>query len=366
MSSISTTINNGIELGIAYASPLTITASGFVNAGTSGYHGAAVYAAAAAVLALVNQGRISIAGTGVAVFEGTDQRLTLNNSGTIGAVADAVYLQHYGPITNSGTILSTAAIAINDSSALQVTNATGDLISGYGVAIKAPAAGVTNDGTIRGTSTHSIAIYLNGGASSTVDNTGLIAASYNALEIVGAANVSNSSAGTISATANWGIRINGAATITNDGTISGGANAIHLFSDSTVVNTGHIAGADAIIAAGALSLANAGTIAGTYGTGIVLGSGTVSNSASGLISSVGYTAVTISGGAGTVTNAGTITGYAGVAFYAAGTASQTLIDSGTIIGSGGAAISFGAGIDCADGEVHQVQAGAGQRACAGS
>jgi hypothetical protein len=59
MSTISNTITNGITLSTTngsgtYASPLTITSTGYVNAGTTGVNGAAVYAAAAAAVTLVN------------------------------------------------------------------------------------------------------------------------------------------------------------------------------------------------------------------------------------------------------------------------------------------------------------------------
>jgi hypothetical protein len=54
MSAISATITNGIEFGIDYPSPLTITSTGFINAGTNGYRGAAIYAGAATALLLVN------------------------------------------------------------------------------------------------------------------------------------------------------------------------------------------------------------------------------------------------------------------------------------------------------------------------
>src|SRR5271154_3911643 len=107
MSTISTTKNSGIELGISYPSPLTITSTGYVNAGTNGFNSAAVYAAAAQSLALYNYGRIRAAGTVQGVHEGSDQGLSVTNSGPITAAADAVYLQSPGPITNSGTIVST-------------------------------------------------------------------------------------------------------------------------------------------------------------------------------------------------------------------------------------------------------------------
>src|SRR5262245_6596372 len=102
MSSISNTITSGIELATTsspgtYASPLTITSTGYVNAGTSGFGSGAVYASGAAVLTLVNQGRIRAAGTVIGVLEGAANGLTLNNTGTITAAAGVgVSLAHSG------------------------------------------------------------------------------------------------------------------------------------------------------------------------------------------------------------------------------------------------------------------------------
>src|SRR5215472_658271 len=88
--------------GTTYASPLTVTSTGYVNAGTNGANGAAVYAAAPAALTLINQGRIKAAGTVIGVDDGAaSSSLSVNNTGTITAAADAVYLRHGDTVTNS-------------------------------------------------------------------------------------------------------------------------------------------------------------------------------------------------------------------------------------------------------------------------
>src|SRR4051794_17135515 len=105
MSTISGTLTTGTFLGTGYASPLTITPTGYINAGTAGKggagNGAAVYAAQGgpSVVTLVNQGRIRAAGTVRGVFKGTVGGLSINNSGTISAAADAIALQRGGPVT---------------------------------------------------------------------------------------------------------------------------------------------------------------------------------------------------------------------------------------------------------------------------
>jgi hypothetical protein len=346
MSTISTTKYNGIQLGTSYASPLTISSTGFINAGTNGYNGAAVYAAAAAQsLALYNEGRIVAAGTVQGVHEGVDLGLLISNTGTISAVADGIVLQGTGPVFNSGTILSSGSVAIQGNAGLQVTNAIGGQISGYGVGIKAASATITNYGTVQGTSTVSTAVYLNGGGDNgTVSNYGLLSAAYFGVQFRDSGTLTNR--GTIASTGRYGVRFDGAtASITNSGTITGN-NALRVAGDGTVSNTGHIVGLNAVAILGTASLVNLATIDATYGTGVSLGSGgTVSNAAAGVITATRYAGINVGGGASTITNEGTISGYTGINFTGAGASSQTVIDSGTIIGSGGAAIVFGTGDD---------------------
>lgn len=178
MSTINGTINNGIEFGIDYLSPLTITSSGYVNAGTSGLNGAAVYAAAAASLYLLNQGRIKGTGTVVGVDDGATNGFSINNTGTITAGANGIFLAHSGPVTNSGTIISTGSYGIRESSvALQITNTGTGLISGYSAGIRGLSGTISNSGTITATGTASDAIKLNAtgaAGASTVSNTGTI------------------------------------------------------------------------------------------------------------------------------------------------------------------------------------------------
>jgi hypothetical protein len=75
----------GIDLGVGYATPLMITSTGCVNAGTNGFSGgdaAVVYAALGGgpplLLTSVNQGRISATGTVLGVFEQTASSLSID------------------------------------------------------------------------------------------------------------------------------------------------------------------------------------------------------------------------------------------------------------------------------------------------
>src|SRR5215831_16297544 len=131
MTTISTTITNGIELGLPsknYPPPLTITTTGYINT-TIGYHGAAIYAANNSTLYLNNQGRIRITQIGNSGIEDG------NNNGF--------------SINNSGTIISTANDGIGArAGGLQITNTGSGLISGYSNGINLNNGGtISNSGT---------------------------------------------------------------------------------------------------------------------------------------------------------------------------------------------------------------------------
>src|SRR5215469_15092257 len=159
MSTISGTINNGITLASTsgpdtYASPLGITSTGYVNAGTNGAsYGptvqAAVVAEAAAPLYLLNQGRIRAAGTVIGVLDGSTNGFSVNNTGTITAAAGAGVLLNAGDtLTSSGTIISTGKAGVSFSGAANITNSGTALISGYTAGIEAARGYVNNSGTI--------------------------------------------------------------------------------------------------------------------------------------------------------------------------------------------------------------------------
>jgi fibronectin-binding autotransporter adhesin len=175
MTTISNTITNGIELGITYPSPLTITTTGYINAGNSGYHGAAVYGAAASSLTLTNQGRISITQVGaVGIEDATNTGFTINNSGTVSAeYGGGIYLTHQGPLANSGTIFSNDNIGVvATNGGVQITNTGTGLISGYADGLYLKNGGtVSNSGTITGTGFHGAGIRIRNGAA-TVSNSG--------------------------------------------------------------------------------------------------------------------------------------------------------------------------------------------------
>jgi hypothetical protein len=298
MSTISTTISHGITLGGSYASPLIITNTGEVT-----YNGVAIY----------------------------------SSSG--------------GTVVNSGQIASTNSYAVKGGINLVMTNAAGGVVTGYLVGVWAAAATLVNRGTIKETGNSGSAIYLaDTGPDGIVTNYGLVSAVYRGVRFRGTGSLDN--AGTIASSGRYGVELDGAVGVTNTGLISGSNNGLIFQLNGSLNNTGQIVGSNALALRGTGSIGNSGTIDATYGTGIVLGSGIISNASAGLIEATGasnpgtyYAAISITTGAVTIVNAGTISSGVGIVVDTAASASQTVIDTGTIAGTGGTAIAFGSGND---------------------
>jgi hypothetical protein len=211
---------------------------------------------------------------------------------------------------------------------------------------------VVNYGVVRSEGVGSYAGVELLNSSSSLDNHGTIVSNWYGVYIYGGLLTNE---GTISSGSRFGVFSRGALSIVNTGSISG-AVGIKALSGVTLSNTaGTISGSIGVeVSGGTGSVVNSSVIAAGYGAGVALAAGgSVTNTTGGYISSHGnYTGVAISGGAGVVDNAGTISGYRGIYLYASGIAGQTVIDSGTIIGSGGTAVKFGA-----DNDLMQLQPG---------
>jgi hypothetical protein len=309
----------------------------------------------------------------------------VDNSGTISATDYGVSMPYgTGTVINSGTIEASIA-GIDLASGGGVTNAGSGFIEGYlnGVDIKGAAGTITNTGTILNTDKRSgrgVALYH--GGSVTNSGTGLIQGVNAGVYITGGAGtVTNSGTiiatgfpGTISAGISFGdgtvvnsglidgkgpavvYAIRGSGSVINSGLIQG-ANYLSAGSidnvasgrivaqvrAATVTNRGTIVEGTRLAITGAVSIYNSGVIAGVNASGVVTNLGVINGGITGPGLAMGggtvfnmgvIGGVVINGSVGTLTNSGTIFG---VSLAAGG----TVIDSGTIIGSGGTALTFG-------------------------
>jgi Hint domain len=245
-----------------------------------------------------------------------DSGATWKVNGTVGAGVTLI---------NSGDVVAPLTL---DAGAV-LTNTSGGAIGGTGVGyavtgVGAGPATVVNAGSIAGTGSRGVGIYLSdGGKVANSATAALISGSFDAIIVKGAAGtVSNY--GTIMSTAAAGVALYEAGSVTNgaDGT-------------TTALISGHLDGVDINGAAG--TVANYGTITGTLGTGIDLfDGGSVTNSATAALITGGFDAIIVKGAAGTVSNDGTITSTAaaGIALYQAGSVTNGAAGTTTALISG--------------------------------
>ena len=316
---------------------------------------------------------------------------TVTNSGALnGAVQFAGLVT--ASITNSGTLTAFGGPAIfadAGTGALSISNAATGSITGStsGIRQDGPSLTLDNAGTIRGNGTNGSFFNPNAGVvviggPANISNTGTISGARFGItttyvfnpdgttvgRAIGSA-VTNT--GSIIGDTDDGIRLIGGGTVTNSGYIAGrvggGADGISMFaydgqstsgftSIGTVTNLagGTIEGNRfGVILSSGGTIANAGTITGTGGA-IVIQSldagkiGTITNTGS-INGSVGF----INLANANVTNSGLIINLAGNAIDGiAATGPITLVNSGTIDGGTGTAVSLSGGDD-----VVQLQTG---------
>jgi uncharacterized protein with beta-barrel porin domain len=312
----------------------------------------------------------SVTGTTSGLLLGSNN--TINNSGAIAGQNNlAVDATSGAGTVTVNNLTSTSSItgaggAISADSAhgtAIVTNAGSITTSGATAAgIVAATTNVTNSGTISATATSTTfgAFGVIGNTSATVMNSGTISAtgSLNGgpTSAVGGGivNVTNTNAGTISASGNqaFAIGASGLLTVNNSGIISGGTKdlsgnnngGIFALNSANITNSGTISGNGlnslGINANSGLTLMNTGTIssAGNAFDGILVnGTSNITNSQTGKISTTGDGAFAIQSGSGAtlnLTNAGAV--------LASGPGAQGLNaftlnvgNSGTITATGG-------------------------------
>ena len=281
---------------------------------------------------------------------------TLNNSAAGASVEgseNGVDIIGAATVTNSGTIEATTSDAVFAGSGT-VTNGsatqTGAKIETQGSnAVEIDGAGtVGNDGQI--VSSDVAGIYLGSG---TVDNgldssAALIqGAEFGVLVATGSGTVVNDGKIMLAGTPS-GMGSEIAVVLEDGGSVTNGATA------ATATGSALIAGSDygISILGAAGTVDNTGTVTGSVATDLEAG-GTVVNGFSAGVGSITGTTFGVrvigSGDAASVTNAGSITGQVGVDFFdSSGSATGTLIDSGSIVSTAGAtgtAVDFGDGAE---------------------
>jgi hypothetical protein len=353
MATITSTITHGITLATsgAYASPLTIAASGAVEAGS----GDAIYGANTQAWTVSNAGTITATGTS----DGIDLRLggtvTDASTGSIASSYTGILIEgSSGTVTNFGTITGSTEDGVELTASGSVTNgqsgSTAGLIAGqyFGVYVKGGLGTVTNFGAISAAApVGGAGVLLVAGGSVTNASTGSIEGQYTGITITGSSGtVSN--LGTVSGSFRYGVSLDGGRVTNGHSGSSGG------------LISGYIGGVSVI--AGVGTVANFGTIteARTSGVGVDLFfGGSVTNGATGEINASingGIFGVYIRGGIGTVSNFGTITAAStsgvGVELAAGGRvvngasgSTAGLISGGSagvdILGSAGTVANFG-------------------------
>lgn len=352
---ISSSITTGVSLTSASQNPVTITASGTINAAGTGSSADAIYAAFGTPGTIINAGLLEAPnGYGILLRSAGSitNGSTANTHATITGGVDGIRLGAHGTgtVANFGTIASTGTaggVGVQAFGNASVTNGsagdTAAMITGYfeGVELLGTSATVINFGTINATATSttigstSIGVYLtNGGlvtngsaadtaasiigvdfsleiahGAGTVNNFGTIKSTGplgRGILLEDGGSVVNNVGGYIGASSRNGVYIGGGAgTVTNLGSIRAGNNGVSIRLGGTVTNgsatdkTASIIGAQRGIYIGGLPSAvkNFGTIAtqGAHpGINLYLGGSVVNGAAA-------DTTALISGGTGIYT-----------------------------------------------------------------
>ena len=326
------TIEGG-DFGVIFADTGgTVANSGNITGGV--YSG--VYSAYETSVTNYKDGKITGGETGVDVRAGSFTNSGTVTGGTYGARALAVQNQAGGVIagregsgvrlTDGGTVKNdTGGSIAGDRSAIVMGNGTvtntgtiGEVKDGTGTTTVSSKQGIT----INNSSTGQTAKVTNAYDSAT-GKAGEIRGTQHGIHVTsGKADITNETKATITG-GESGIHHEGTGTVTNAGTITGQQTGMALTGAVAATNKigGSIAGADSGIVMGNGAVTNTGSVTGASGAGIhITAHGTVMNAASGCIK--GLTGILSTGGGADV------------------------IDNyGSIEGTGGTAISTGAGDD---------------------
>ena len=354
------TFSNGVYLGNGGT---VVNKAGLIE---GGFRGVRIVGAAGTVTNFATI--LGTSGNGVALYNGGG---VVNTAGLIEGGRDGVYLAAGGDVSNgasgagtalvtgvdfgveikgsSGTVSSFGTIEATGSLVDGVYLATGGRVSngasgagtalitaaGYGVEINGSSGTVANFGSIEGTGSFGVGVYLVAGGSVTNGASG-------------------ASIGLITG-GDWGVKIGAAGmtagsggTLVNFGTIeaTGGINqGAYLPLGGSVINGASSAttaliegdfGVDIARNAGTGTVANFGTIEGISGSrGLFVGgtAGLVTNGASGSSAALieGGVGLSLVGSGATVTNFGTISGTDGIAISLGAGDDRVVIEAGSVL-----------------------------------
>jgi|GEM_PF-2150423 len=331
------TILSSLSSAVIVASSASVINSGSIGAGNYGVRGNTV--------SLTNSGRITSTG-GAAVGAGGSAGSTVSNVGP-GALIHGKFrgvdLRGSGnTLANGGTISSDQSDAVYVAAGQVSNGGPAALIEGHSNGVFGGTLALTNRGTIHGDSNYGV--QLTDGSVRNFGTAALIEGGHAGVKATGDG-VLVRNQGRILSDYQAGVSVGTNTTVVNSGSILGAYVA------------GHADGIDMVSG----TIANSGSIGGT--TGIYLGTGTLTNAASGTISGTLYYGVRATGaavvdnagsiagsgrgvwlqGGGTVLNIGTITAsylYLGCGVFIHG---GTLVNSGSIHSAGVGAVVYGVG-----------------------
>jgi hypothetical protein len=344
---INTTINGTLSL-VPTDNPLTITASGGVNATATGAD--AIDGDSSTAWAISNAGKISSAsGYGVSL-----------------AGAGSSVTNYAG-----GSISGTGSTSFNIISGVAITGASGTVTNGGTISVSGGGYGVHLAGGGTVTNSHIVTGGEDGvlieGAPGQINNTGAISASVDdGAALFAGGTITNSATGSIQGSlvgpAAAGVFIQGSGNLQNDGIVKGNKYGVFLSAGGSVTNGAGDASANisavgsvgvsgtsfgVFVTGNSATVTNYGTIdggpaAGSEGAELDEG-GNVTNNSGGTIRGTGFGLFVTGNSAATVTNAGAISGtIASVEFAGTGANTLTLQTGSTLTGDAIGSTSGGA------------------------
>jgi hypothetical protein len=332
--SIAASATTGVGATMGRGGTVTNNAGATISGGYDGL------ASSSGTTRLTNAGSITgKAGYGV-IINGVG---IVTNSEAISG-ASGVAISGHGAVTNSGTITATSGTGLTIGGGGTLGNASGAEITGVGGGVEIDSGGnVTNNGTITGSGSTADGVKL--GAGGSVENlsvNSVISGGDNGIA-AGSGGVVVVNAGQITGTNGVGVEVNGAATVTNIHSISGGG-GIEISGAGHVTNTATIRGTSGVAVAiddgGVVTNASTGSITGvTGGVEIEGAGGSVTNEGSITASGQNSDGVMLGDG-GKITNEGSGAKISGADNgVSAGSGNLTLANSGAISGGAGTGVT---------------------------